>query len=107
MEEGVYRHWRDVSVRGKVVGEKQYPDLVIEFCLTIKTVYGLKLRQCTGFIKSVFSLMGLSALSVPDYSTLCRRSSGLKVKISQRPVGEKLHIALDSTGLKVFGEGEW
>ncbi|WPP50283.1 transposase [Catalinimonas niigatensis] len=75
--------------------------------MTIKQVYGLALRQCTGFIKSIFALMGLSELAVPDYSTLCRRSSALKVKVSHRPLGQKLHIAVDSTGLKVFGEGEW
>ncbi|MEM9674470.1 MAG: IS5 family transposase [Bacteroidota bacterium] len=107
LEEGVYRHWRDMPRLGKVVGEKQYSDVVIEFCLTIKQVYGLALRQCTGFTKSVLALMGLSELVVPDYSTLCRRSSGLKIKVSQRPIGEKLHVAVDSTGLKVFGEGEW
>ena len=107
LEEGVYRHWRDISQYGKVVGEKHYLDMVIEFCLTIKEVYGLALRQCTGFIKSVFSLMGLSDLAVLDYSTLCRRSSALKVKVSHRPIGQRLHIAVDSTGLKVFGEGEW
>lgn len=107
LEEAVYRHWRDISRLGKVVGEKQYSDLVIEFCLTIKQVYNLALRQCTGFIKSILALMGLSDLVVPDYSTLCRRASALSVKISQRPLGQKLHIAVDSTGLKVFGEGEW
>lgn len=107
LEESVYRHWRDISRLGKVVGEKQYSDLVIEFCLTIKQAYNLALRQCTGFIKSVFALMGLSELVVPDYSTLCRRASALQVKVSHRPIGQKLHIAVDSTGLKVFGEGEW
>lgn len=107
LEEGVYRQWRDISRRDKVVGEHQYPDLVVEFCLTIKQVYNLALRQCTGFIKSVFSLMGLSDLAVPDYSTLSRRSTSLKVKVSHRPLGQKLQLAVDSTGLKVFGEGEW
>lgn len=107
MEESVYRHWRDLSQLGKVVGEKHYSDLVIEFCLTIKQVYNLALRQCTGFIKSIFALMSLSELMVPDYSTLCRRSSALKIKVSHRPLGERLHLAVDSTGLKVFGEGEW
>ena len=77
LEEGMYCHWQDASELGKVVGEKHYPDMVIEFCLTIKQVYGLALRQCTGFIKSVFALMGLSGLAVPDYSTLYRRSSAL------------------------------
>ncbi|MEK6482362.1 IS5 family transposase [Catalinimonas sp. 4WD22] len=109
MEEGTYRAWRDISRLGKVVGEQQYSDVVIEFCLTIKQVYGLALRQCTGFIKSIFALMGLSELAVPNYSTLCRRASALKIKVSHclPKAGKKLRIAIDSTGLKVFGEGEW
>ena len=107
LEDRVYRHWRDVSRLNKIVGERQYPDLVIEFCLTIKQVYGLALRQCSGFIESVFALIGLSELAVPHYSTLSRRSSALNVQVSHRQVGQKLHIAVDSTGLKVFGEGEW
>ena len=107
MEERVYRHWRDISELGKVVGEKQYSDVTIEFCLTIRQVYGLALRQCTGFIKSIFAFMELSELAVPDYSTLCRSASALKDKVRHRPLGKRLHIAVDSTGLKVFGEGEW
>ena len=105
MEDGVYRHWRDISRLGKVVGAQQYSDVVIEFCLTIKQVYVLALRQCTDFMKS-FALMGFSALAVLDYSTLCRKAAALKIKTTHRSVEEKFHIAVGSTGLKVFGEGD-
>lgn len=107
LEEGVYRQWRDACQHGKVVGQKFYPDVVITLCLTIKQVYHLALRQSTGFIASIFSLMGLTDLVVPDYSTLCRRGAALSIKVNRRLAGKKLHIAVDSTGLKVFGEGEW
>ncbi|GHU14163.1 hypothetical protein FACS1894161_4670 [Spirochaetia bacterium] len=50
----------------------------------------------------------LGTISVPDYSTLCRRQDGLPVEVSKRlGNGENLHIGIDSTGLKVYGEGEW
>lgn len=107
LSDRVYRHWRDITNQSKVVGEKHYPDLIIELCLTIKQVYHLPLRQSTGFLQSIFSLMGLSDLVVPNYSTLSRRSAGLPVKIREQSPNRKIHIAVDSTGLKVYGEGEW
>lgn len=107
LSDSLYRHWSDISRQGKVVGEKYYPDMVIELCLTIKQVYGLPLRQCTGFLESIFALMGLSYLAVPDYSTLSRRSSSLTIKVNHCPNDQKVNIAVDSTGLKVYGEGEW
>ncbi|KAA6330397.1 hypothetical protein EZS27_020893 [termite gut metagenome] len=52
--------------------------------------------------------MGKDHFVVPDYSTLCRRQKSLPVAISNRlESGEKLVIGIDSTGLKVYGEGEW
>lgn len=50
--------------------------------------------------------MGLASLS-PDYTTLCRRLSSLEVKLPLRNLSEKLHLWIDSTGVKVYGEGEW
>lgn len=107
LSDRVYREWREVSKRGKVVGEKQYPDLIIELFLTIRQVYHLPLRQCTGFLRSILVLMELPDLVVPNYSTLSRRSSNLSVKINHCPSNQKINIAVDSTGLKVYGEGEW
>jgi len=107
LSDQVYQEWCDISNQDKVVGEKYYPDLIIELCLSIKQVYQLPLRQSTGFLQSIFSLMGFSDLVVPNYSTLSRRSAGLNVKISKQSPHRKMHIAVDSTGLKVSGEGEW
>ena len=107
MSESIYRQWRDIGKKPKVVGEKTYPDVVIEFCLTIKKVYGLKLRQVTGFLEGLFIMMGAGDLVIPYYSTLSRRSGKIKVKESHLPVQGLRDMIVDSTGLKVFGEGEW
>ncbi|KAA6332029.1 hypothetical protein EZS27_019429, partial [termite gut metagenome] len=86
----------------KEVGEQTYSDSIIRCCLLLKINYGLKLRQSTGFIQSLFFLMGKAHFVVPDYSTLCRRQKSLPVAISNRlESGEKLVIGIDSTGLKV------
>lgn len=87
-------------------GQKVYSDLAIETCLKIRIVYNLKLRQTEGFIKSLFTLLKIS-LDIPDYSTLSRRGKDLKISLGVLNKNENIHIILDSTGLKVYGEGEW
>jgi hypothetical protein len=108
LEDSVLQEWELVSRKNKEVGERTYSDAIIQCCLLLKINYRLKLRQCTGFMQSLFMLMGKSHFVVPDYSTLCRRQKSLPVEIKRRlETGEKLAIAIDSTGLKVYGEGEW
>jgi len=50
--------------------------------------------------------MGIN-IDLPDYTTLCRRGKKLSVQIGLKPKGKVIHLALDTTGLKVYGEGEW
>jgi Transposase DDE domain len=103
----VLRELKNMSKK-KVVGERQYSDSLIEMCLSVHVIYGLALRQTQGFVESLLKLMGYKNAIVPDYSTICRRQGGILVNISRRFEGnEKIHMALDSTGLKVYGEGEW
>jgi hypothetical protein len=46
--------------------------------------------------------------NILNYTTLSRRAACLDVGISSRlNRNEKLNISVDSTGLKVYGEGEW
>ena len=44
---------------------------------------------------------------MPDFSTLCRRQKTLAVQLPYRGSGGPLHLLIDSTGIKVRGEGEW
>lgn len=82
-----------------------YSDTAIQCLLTIRAVFHLPLRATQGMAQSIFELMGLD-LDVPHYSTLSRRAADLKVDLARKSKGP-LHLVLDSTGLKVFGEGEW
>lgn len=93
--------------RGSRGGQRRYSDLAIEMCLTLGSVYHLALRQTQGFMGSIGKLMG-SDIPVPDYSTLSRRAAGLVVSEGVRKTGSSpVHLVVDSTGLKVFGQGEW
>jgi IS5 family transposase len=83
-----------------------YSDAAILCALTLKAVFQLRLRQSQGFLASLLELLQLE-LPTPDYSTICRRSKTLDVDLDSRPRSEALHVVVDSTGLKVFGEGEW
>ena len=51
-------------------------------------------------------LIGLD-WDVPDFSTLSRRQKTLAVNIAHRGSAGPLHLLIDSTGIKVEGEGEW
>ena len=84
-----------------------YSDLAIEAGLMLRLAFHLPLRQTEGLMASVFELLGVG-LSVPDHSTLSRRAMSL-VPISKGcrlPAGP-VHLLIDSTGLKVYGAGEW
>lgn len=98
--------WYEVEKSGKRGASETYSKLAIEACLMVKMLFKLPLRQTEGFVNSLFGMMQI-ALSAPDYTTLSRRLSSLEVKLPLRALGEKLHLCIDSTGVKIYGEGEW
>lgn len=85
-----------------------YSDLAIQIVLQIGKVFHQRLRQAEGLLENVFRLMNVK-LSVPDYSTVSRRGANLNVLLTKKTKkkGEKTIVVIDSTGLKVYGEGEW
>jgi len=92
-------------------GEKQrgsqydYSEQAIVIMQTVKNVFHLPNRATEGFIRSIFAMLKVS-LAVPDHTTLSRRGKGLKVSLPKKADGH-LDIVMDSSGLKIFGEGEW
>ena len=91
---------------GKTGRNPTFSDAAVQFCLTVKSLFGMPLRQTTGFVHSLLQLSGLE-WPVPDYSTLCRRQKRIRVVIPYRPQPAGLHLLIDSTGVKMLGEGEW
>jgi hypothetical protein len=82
-----------------------YSDKAIEIMLTLKEIFHLPNRSVEGFVRSLFQMMKID-LPVPDHTTLSKRSKRLKVKLPKQSAGS-LNVVMDSTGLKVYGEGEW
>jgi hypothetical protein len=87
-------------------GQPHYSALAIMTALTMRAVFRLALRQTEGLIGSVIALLGLD-LTVPDHSTLSRRSKTLKMPPLRRFGPGPLHLLVDSTGVKLGGAGEW
>lgn len=106
--------WIEESVWASSIPHRQsgrgrprvYPERIIQMLLTVKQVYRLTLRSLQGFAQSLKRL-AFKTLCVPDYTTLCRRSHTLEVHLPILRSGEALHILVDSTGVKLYGEGEW
>ena len=94
------------AASGKRGRSPKFSDAAIQFCLTLKNLFGLALRQSTGLVQSVLQLSGL-AWPAPDFSTLCRRQLGLNVQVPYTRSQGGLHLLVDSTGIKFLGEGEW
>lgn len=87
----------------------RYSDVAILCALGLRAVFGLTLRQTQGFLHDLTRLLGLE-ITVPHYSTFSRRAATLTVPAlarSRSDGGGPLHLAVDATGLKVYGEGEW
>lgn len=83
-----------------------YSDGSIQTLLVLKQVFHLPYRALEGFGRSLMGLMGLD-LPVPDHTHLSRRVRALTVQIERCERSGPIHVVADSTGLKVFGEGEW
>jgi len=82
-----------------------YSTQAITIMLTLKNVFHLPNRATEGFMRSLLEMLKID-LSIPDHTTLSRRGKTLKVRLPKRTKGP-LNLVMDSTGLKIYGEGEW
>jgi transposase len=83
-----------------------YADIAIETGLALRLVLHQPLRQTEGALRSIAALLGVQ-IRIPDHTTFSRRGSGLKVLPQRINRNEPLHLLIDSTGVKIYGEGEW
>ncbi|MEO0768727.1 MAG: IS5 family transposase [Cyanobacteria bacterium J06649_4] len=106
VEADVLNQWKSSEKSGQRGASNDYSNLAIETLLTLKSVYRLALRQTIGFARSLFELMNVE-LELPHYSTLSRRAAKLSVTLSSSRRSGPCHVVVDSTGITVYGEGEW
>src|SRR4051812_41043295 len=87
-------------------GQARYTDAAIQTSLMLRTAFKLALRQTEGLMTSLFTVMGLT-LSAPDHTTVSRRAVTLPVIQTTSVPHGPLHALIDSTGLQVYGAGQW
>lgn len=107
IDEASIAAWRNPPPSGKRGKPRIYTDTAILAMATVAEVYNLPLRSTQGLVASLIKLMKLNFLPVPDYTTLARRRKNLTVELPRRPKAEAVHLVVDATGVKVYGEGEW
>ena len=94
---------KDMEWRAPKAGRNGRPpvftDAAIQFCLVVKVLFGLPLRQTTGMVSSILSMAGLD-WPVPDFSTLSRRQKTIEVQISNRRVPGPLNLLVDIEPLR-------
>jgi DDE family transposase len=87
-------------------GQPTYSAIAIETGLALRLVFHQPLRQTEGLLRSIAGALGIS-IAIPDHTTLSRRAGGLTILSDRIDRAEPLHLLVDSTGLKIYGEGEW
>ena len=94
------------AATGERGGQPVYSMLAIETGLAQRPVFHQPLRQTEGMLRSIAEVLRID-IAVPDHTTLSRRGRGLTILPKRAARGEPLHLLVDSTGLKMYGEGEW
>ena len=83
-----------------------YSDLAIETGMMLRLAFGRPWRQTEGLLRSLAQLMNLD-IGIPDHTTLSRRSAAMSPGLDLAGAKGPVHVVIDSTGLKVYGAGEW
>jgi len=104
--EDAINKWKNTNHTCEKGRPAEYSDDAILCALLIRTVYHLPLRALEGLLLSLVSSLGLS-LKIPSYTQICRRAKNLGKTLNKLSSRRPHDIVFDSTGLKVYGEGEW
>ena len=98
--------WHDEVRTGRPGAARTYSNTAITCMALLGAVYRLTLRATQGLLNSVLRLLRVE-LPVAAYTPLCRRRRTLGISLPRRAQGDSLHVVVDATGIKVYGEGEW
>jgi hypothetical protein len=106
ISDDVLAQWRHENNNFKVGRPFTYSDLAIETLLTLRELFRLTYRGTEGFAKGIIALMQIELL-LPDFTTLAKRAKTISISLAASKVKGAVALLVDSTGLKVYGEGEW
>ena len=97
--------WR-APATGERGGQPIHSATAIDTGLALRLVFHQPLRQTEGLLRSIAHVLELD-IAIPDHTTLSRRGGGLPILPKTVGREEPLHLLADSTGLKIYGDGEW
>jgi hypothetical protein len=106
LSEELLKNWEEQEQTGERGRSPRYSAAAISAMAQIKFVFHQAGRQTCGLVESIFQLLKVS-LPVPDHSTLSRRMALVEVRLPLKAANKARHLVVDSTGLKLYGEGEW
>ena len=98
--------WKHANEEPKVGHPFVYSDMAIESLLMMRELFRLPYRQTEGLGRSLVQLMQVD-VAIPDFTSLSKRAAKLEIALAVADRKGPIHVVVDSTGLKVFGEGEW
>jgi hypothetical protein len=104
--EDVVKTWHPTEPEGKRGHPRAYTDMAILTMATVQELYHLGVRQTEGLMQSIGVVLQLEG-AIPDYSPLSRRRATSAIAVPRTRSTEARHVVVDSTGVKVFGEGGW
>jgi hypothetical protein len=106
ISEDLLANWIEQEKTGGRGASPRYTAAAMVAMASMKFVFSQAGRQTCGLVASIFQLLKVE-LPVPDHSTVSRRMAGLEVGLPVKASAKARHLVIDSTGLKLYGEGEW
>jgi hypothetical protein len=98
--------WEHANEKSRVGHPFVYSDTAIESLLMLRELFRLPYRQTEGLGRSLTQLMQVN-VAIPDFTSLAKRAAKLEIALDVADRKGPIDVVVDSTGLKVFGEGEW
>lgn len=106
VSEDAIEKWQSLKDPHFIGAPKQYSDDAILCMMALKVVYHMPYRQLVGFVLSIFALMKVT-LKVPHFTTIATRAKLLGKHFKRLSKVRPTDLVLDSSGIKIYGEGEW
>jgi len=105
-DEDVIDAWEHANDEPKVGRPFTYSDTAVECLLVLRELFRLPYRQTEGLGRSLVKLMQVE-VAIPDFTSLAKRAAKMEISLDVARRRGPIDVVVDSTGLKVFGEGEW
>jgi hypothetical protein len=98
-------HWHGTA-SGKPGRSPTFSDPAVHFCLAIKGMLDLPLRQAMDVTKQLLRAAGLN-WPVPNFSTVSRRRKQLREVVVDMTDPLGVHLVVDDGGLQIMNVGDW